>query len=144
MKQPPVSPYIKTLGMIYFARMLDKVRKNARGELRDDFLENMGKGFDLRCATFLRVPYEDIAAKALEEDDDEALLRWCFDNGRALDENDLFLWNAAIRNRGFQDDATELLLRRKKESGFEDRDEIQTMLQYMEADEGRTPDSTSR
>jgi hypothetical protein len=32
---------------------------------------------------------------------------------------------------------TEILLRRKKESGFETRDDIQTLFQYIDADEGR-------
>jgi hypothetical protein len=33
---------------------------------------------------------------------------------------------------------SEILIRRKKESGFETRDEIQTMFDYIDADEGRT------
>jgi hypothetical protein len=33
MKKTPLSPYQETLGLIYFARMLDKIRLQARGEL---------------------------------------------------------------------------------------------------------------
>ena len=39
--------------------------------------------------------------------------------------------------RGWNDALTEKLIQRKKESGFEARDEIQTMFQYIDADEGR-------
>ena len=39
--------------------------------------------------------------------------------------------------RGWRDELAETLARRKKESGFEGRDEIQTMFEYIDADEGR-------
>jgi hypothetical protein len=43
-----------------------------------------------------------------------------------------------MTKRGGRDDVSEILIRRKKESGFEIRDEIQTMFDYIDADEGRT------
>ena len=39
--------------------------------------------------------------------------------------------------RGWNDDLSETLVRRKKESGIEARDDIKTMFQYIDADEGR-------
>ncbi len=43
-----------------------------------------------------------------------------------------------MRKRGWNDDGTENLNRRKKESGLEDRNDIQTMFDYIDADEGRS------
>jgi gluconokinase len=42
-----------------------------------------------------------------------------------------------MTRRGWRDDIIDILLRRKKESGFENRPEIQTMFDYIDADEGR-------
>jgi gluconokinase len=83
MNTPPISAYQQTFGMLYFARMLDKIRKFARGELRADFHKNLGIGFDGRCNGFLRVKYEDLKRRTLEGGSDEEILGWCFQNGRS-------------------------------------------------------------
>ena len=38
----PKSPKEMTNGMMYFPRMLDKIRLHARGELHEDYRENFG------------------------------------------------------------------------------------------------------
>lgn len=125
--------------MIYFARMLDKIRKHARGELREDFQANLGKGFDARCAGFLRVPYDALRERVLQGGTDAEILRWCFAHGRELNPDDLLIWNDYLRKRGWRDGASEILVQRKRESGLEARDDIQTMVEYFEVDEGRKP-----
>jgi len=137
MKKPPISAYQETLGMIYFARMLDKIRRHAAGSLREDFCDNLGSGFDGRCIGFLRVKYEDLVVKVLAGGSDEEILQWCFQTGRALDDGDIFIWNLYLKKVGWNDGVSEILARRKKESGLDGRDEIQTMLEYFEYDEGR-------
>ena len=42
-----------------------------------------------------------------------------------------------MRKRGWNDEATETLDTRKTESGLSDRDDIRTMFDYIEVDEGR-------
>ncbi len=49
------SPYDKVGGLLYFGRMLDKIRSHAKGELPLEYEVNLGKGFDEKCLTFLRV-----------------------------------------------------------------------------------------
>ena len=44
-----------------------------------------------------------------------------------------------MRKRGWNDEGTEILERRKRESGLASRDDIQTMFDYIDADEGRLP-----
>lgn len=137
MKTAPLSAYQETLGMIYFARMLDKIRQNAAGTLREDFCDNLGSGFDGRCADFLRVNYADLAARVLQGGSDEEILKWCFETGRELNEGDIFIWNNYLKKVGWKDAVSAILARRKQESGLEGRDEIETMLEYFEYDEGR-------
>ncbi len=136
-KQVPLSAYTETLGMIYFARMLDKIRKAAAGSLRADFIDNLGKGFDGRCVDFLRVSYTALQTRTLAGGSNEEILNWCFENSRALNEQDIFIWNQFLKKVGWRDGVSEILARRKAESGLADRNEIQTMLEYFEYDEGR-------
>jgi hypothetical protein len=42
-----------------------------------------------------------------------------------------------MRKLGWNDEVTETLKRRKKEGDLEDRSDIQTMFQFIDADEGR-------
>ena len=137
MKSAPLSAYQETLGMIYFARMLDKIRLHAAGKLREDFCDNLGSGFDSRCVNFLRVDYQALVARVLQGGSDEEILNWCFESGRELSEGDIFIWNQYLSKVGWNDSLSETLIRRKKESGLEGRDEIQTMLEYFDYDEGR-------
>lgn len=123
--------------MIYFARMLDKIRLHAAGDLKDDFCDNLGSGFDGRCAGFLGVGYDPLVERVLQGGSDEEVLNWCFASGRALSENDIFIWNQYLSKVGWKDGTSETLARRKRESGLEARDEIQTMVEYFEYDEGR-------
>lgn len=137
MSKNPVSAYQETLGMIYFARMLNKIRLHSTGELAEDFQANLGAGFDERCVDYLRVTYPELQHRTLQGGSDEEILRWCFEAGRELTEGDILIWNQFLSKRGWNDEASEILTRRKKESGLESRDEIQTMAEYFEYDEGR-------
>ena len=137
MKSTPISAYQETLGMIYFARMLAKIRLHATENLREDFCENLGSGFDARCVNFLRVSYTDLKDRTLQGGADEEILNWCFETGRALSEGDVYIWNQFLKSVGWRDGVSEILTRRKIESGLEARDEIVTMLEYFEYDEGR-------
>lgn len=134
---PPRSPAETIGGIVYFGRMLDKIKLHARGELPDDYIPNLGDGFDLRCVEFLGVDYDELVARVKQGGSDEELLDWCFDHGRQPTEREIEVWNDFMRKRGWQDEAEEILVRRKQESGLSDRADIQTMFAYIDADEGR-------
>ncbi|HBR93032.1 MAG TPA: hypothetical protein DEA90_02590 [Opitutae bacterium] len=51
----PISPYTETRGMLYFPRMLDKIRKHAASQLHDDFYKSLGVALDGRCCAYLRI-----------------------------------------------------------------------------------------
>lgn len=131
------SPYDKVGGIVYFGRMLDKIRLKASGSLPPDYVANLGEGFDGMCARFLGVSYADVVAEAGRRSSDEAVLEWCLSAGRRPTEDDIQVWNEFMRKRGWNDVASERLKQRKAESGFSARDEIQTFFDYIDADEGR-------
>src|SRR5437868_13753416 len=58
----PKSPKEMTRGMMYFPRMLDKIRLHSRGELHEDYHENLGtpRELDGACCNFLRVNSDDL------------------------------------------------------------------------------------
>ena len=133
------SPSAKVGGLVYFARMLDKIRAHEKKELPPDYHANLGRGFDEFCTKFLNVHYHDVVRRVKEGSSDEEILWWCFDNGRRPSENEIYIWNEFMRKRGWNDEITETLNRRKKEAGMAGRSEIDTMFAFIDVDEGRSP-----
>jgi hypothetical protein len=133
----PRSPREPVGGIVYFGRMVDKIRLKAAGTLHPDLHQNLGIGFDKRCTSFLHVSYEDLAAQVRAGLTDEQALEWCFAHGRKPSEEEIEVWNGFMTKRGWKDAGSEMLAQRKKESGMENRDDLQTMFDYIDADEGR-------
>ena len=133
------SCYDKVGGIVYFARMLAKIRLHAQGKLPAEYQENLGVGFDGRCCSFLQIKYEDVVTRVRLGGTDEDVLKWCFENGRKPSEEEIEIWNGFMAKRGWRDEAAGRLEQRKKESGFENCGDIQTMFDYIDADEGRSP-----
>ena len=131
------SPHDIVGGLHYFGRMLDKIRLHQRGELPADFHSNLGEGFDKTCVQFLGVPYAEIVEHVKGGASDDETLTWCRWRGRQFTEPDATVWNEFMRKRGWNDAASERLKQRKAEGGFSSRDEIQTMFDYIDADEER-------
>jgi hypothetical protein len=133
----PISAYIETLGLVYFPRMLSKIRLHATASLHPDFIENMGEGLDKRLCDYLRVSYDDLKAKTLSTTSDDEVLQWAFANGRELNDTDKLMWNHYATKLGWRDQVTASLAKRKLSNGLQDRDDIATMIEYFEYDEGR-------
>src|SRR6266478_2703958 len=75
--QTPCSDHIETKGLIYFARMLDKIRLKARGELPPDYFVGVADDptmFDARCTRFLGVDYHELVERTLKGGSDEKIL----------------------------------------------------------------------
>ena len=136
---PLRSPLDKVGGIFYFGRMLDKIRAHARGELPSDYHANLGKGFDEKCVKFLRVEYADLVKRVKQGGTDQEILDWCFTVGRQPSVDDRYVWNEFMRKRGWNDEVSEIVARRKAEAGMTDRSDIQTSFQFIDADEGRLP-----
>jgi len=134
---PVRSPAAKLGGLVYFGRMLDKIRVHAKGELPEEYQPNLGKGFDAKCCAFLHLDYEELARRVREGASDDEMLDWALTTGRRPNETEIKMWNDFMRKFGWRDQAAEILARRKREAGMTDRAEIETMFQFIDADEGR-------
>jgi gluconokinase len=118
--------------------MLDKIRAHAKGELPKEYQANLGRGFDSSCVSFLRVDYGQLADRVKQGGSDDEILHWCLSAGRQPSEEELHVWNEFMRKRGWNDEISEILKRRKKEAGMAGRSEIETMFSFIDADEGRS------
>ncbi len=131
------SPHDSVGGIVYFGRMLDKIRLNAAGALPADYLPNLGRGFDRRCAGFLDVPYEKIADFVLSGATDEECLDWCFHCGRKPSTEEIAVWNAFMRKFGWNDEASASLKSQLEASGYGTDHQIETVFDFIDLDEGR-------
>ena len=136
----PKSPNEKTQnGMIYFPRMLDKIRLHAKGELHEDYHKNLGamRAADGACCNFLRVDYADLRERVLRGGADEEILEWCFEKGRRLNEGDLVVWNGFASKLGWRDFMSPRFQKLKEEQGCAHRDDIACVPDLMDFEEGR-------
>lgn len=133
------SCYDKVGGIVYFGRMLDKIRIHHAGKLPEDFLENLGVGFDGRCVQFLGVSYDALKTRTLEGGSDEDVLAWCQEKGGVRGPAEILFFNDFMIKRGWRDAGTQGLEARKKSSGMADRTDILTFFDQIEVDEGRVP-----
>jgi Domain of unknown function (DUF5069) len=132
------SPYAKVGRLVYFGRMVDKIRLQAAGQLPlADYGANLGKGFDGRCCNFLRIGYDDLKARVLAGDlDDAQLIAWCHEKGGPRTDEECEIWNGFMIKRGWRDAGAETLAKRIKESALEAAP-VLTMFDYLDYDEGR-------
>jgi hypothetical protein len=135
----PKSPKEMTKGLMYFPRMLDKIRLHAKGELHEDYRQNFGapQTADSACCNFLRVHHRDLIERVKQGGTDEEILEWCFEKGRRPNQGDIFAWNGFISKLGWRDSVTPRLEQRKQEMGIANREDIQCIPDLIDFDEGR-------
>lgn len=134
------SPYDQVGGLVYFGRLLDKIRLHAQGKLPPEYVANLGDKpgmFDSRCVHFLGVEYDALAKRVLAGGADEEILAWAYENGRRPTDEDIEIWNGFMTKRGWRDPARERLVFRLKEAGLGADSGIETMFDFIDADEGR-------
>jgi Domain of unknown function (DUF5069) len=135
------SPSDQVNGLVYFGRMLDKIRLAAAGKLPEGWLPMRGaamkNSFDDRCCRFLKIDYALLEAETLKGDQsDEALLEWAFAHGRRPDDQEIEVWNGFMSKRGWRDAGTQRLNERLAEIGLP-AGAVQTMFEFIDLDEGR-------
>jgi len=127
----------KVGGIVFFGRMLDKIRLQAAGRLPSGY--NTGttdwSHFDSRCTRFLRMDYQELAKRVLEGGTDEEILDWCFERGRRPSLEEIEIWNDFLTKRGWRDGGSAQLAEDKRVRGFANRDDILTWFEFHKADE---------
>jgi hypothetical protein len=124
-------------GWVYLPRFVDKIRLHACGKLHKDYHENFTKGFDgawlkaagVQAETFIEVVKNTVT--------DGQVADWVAKNVKKT-EAEKKAFNDFVLHRGQDDDAAKARLQmRKAESGLAHRDELQTFVDYIDADEKR-------
>ena len=135
----PKSPNEETKGMVYFARMLDKIRLHGCGELAPEYHKNLGAPMtaDGACCNFLRINYTDLRERVKQGGTDEEILEWCFEKGRRLNEGDIVVWNGFASKLGWRDFMTPRFQKLKEAQGVADRHDIACVPDLMDFEEGR-------
>jgi gluconokinase len=131
------SPYEKVGEIVYFGRMLDKIRLHQAGKLPADYQQNLGVGFDGRCVNFLKVNYDELVERLKQGGSDEEILEWCFQRGEKPTEEQIEIWNEFLRKRGWNDESSERLKQRLAAYGATHRTDIQTFFDLIDLDEER-------
>jgi hypothetical protein len=133
----PKSPLVLVGGIPYFARMCDKIRLQAAGELHADYISNLGGGFDKWTCEYLRIDYKDLVEKVLVGMSDLETLEWAVSVGGERSPVERDWWLSYMRNRGYKDDLSERLAVRKQELGMADQEDVVTFFSFIDADEGQ-------
>lgn len=136
------SCYTKVGRLIYFGRMLDKIRLHAVGKLPPDYVPQLGDTqfytLDGRCCRFLGVPYAEVQARTLQGGTDEEILSWVHARGAARTDEECHVWNRFIAKLGWRDERSAVLPQRILDSGLVGKP-IETLVDHIEYDEGRDP-----
>jgi gluconokinase len=143
----PCDDYVETKGVIFFARLLEKIRLKDQGLLPADY-NVAGCGvwdcFDARFCRFFGVDENELIARTRAGGTNEEILDWCFAQDGRPNEEKIEYWNSFISKRGWRDESSEELEEVKRAQGLGDRTDVQTWVDFHDVDEGRTPRSKFR
>ena len=138
----PCNDYLTTKGVVFFARMLDKIRLQDQGLLPPGY--NVAgcpvwDCFDARFCRFFEVDPAQLIERTLQGGSDDEVLEWCFQRFGRPNEEKILYWNCFITKRGWRDESSEELEETKRACGLGERADVQTWVDYHDVDEGRTP-----
>ena len=141
--QFPVSDHVKTRGVVYFARLVDKIRLHAVGQLPADYVTHLGfadsTSFDARFCRFWGLDYEAIKIRTLKGGTAEEIFDDIFGARQPLNVEQVFVWNLFLLKRGWRDSGTPGVVAGKQAAGFATRADIHTYVDLHDAEEGRQP-----
>ena len=127
-------------GWTYLPRFIDKIRLAGAGELHSDYQPNyLSKGFDAKWLETAGLEAEEFVAMVNNTITDGQVADWISENVE-VDEATRDLFNDAVGNYGADEANPELrqrLAQRKEEASMGDRDDVQCLVDFIDADEGR-------
>ncbi|MEO6995622.1 MAG: DUF5069 domain-containing protein [Lacunisphaera sp.] len=131
------SDSVTVSGLVFFGRMLDKMRLRAAGTLPADYLTGAAKRThsDSRCVRFLRVDYELLKSRVLKGGSDEEVLEWCYQQGFRPSADEIEVWNEYMAKRGWRDSSSEELAAAKTSRGYAHREDVQTWFELHTVEE---------
>lgn len=133
----PRSPKEMMSGWVYLPRFVDKIRLHLAGKLAPDYQNNFTQGFDgvwLKAAGLEAQQFIDFVKTTIT---DGQVADWVRSNIKKTDAEKA-VFNQYILNRGKGDpELAARLKKRKEELGLANREDIETFVDLIEADEKR-------
>lgn len=125
-------------GWMHLPRYIDKIRLHLAGKLGADYQQNFGKGFDGMWLKAAGVTHEQMIEVVKNTVTDGEVCDWVHANVKSL-QADKTAHAADQLSRPRADDPTALerFKMRMAESGLSQRTDIQTFVDYIDADEKR-------
>lgn len=137
----PRSPREQMDGWCYLPRFVDKIRLHLAGRLPADYQPNFAQaGFDAQWLQAAGLEAEEFIAVVQNSITDGEVYDWVRQNLKRTAEQKAE-FNRWLLNRGREENEPALrerLQQRKAESGLSQRDDIQTFVDYIDADEKRS------
>lgn len=138
----PCSAHLAVDGLVYFPRMLDKIRLQAAGRLGPEYHPFLGEGFDGRLCRFLGVSYAFVRELVLAGGADREILIRCLATGQARTAEEVQAWSQEAAAFGRAEAAAgsyQRLEENKAAQGLAHRADILTFFDFYEVDEKRRP-----
>lgn len=124
-------------GWIYLPRFIDKIRLKLAGKLHPDYQENFTGGFDGFWLEAAGVDAETFIDVVKNTSTDGQVADWVMANIKKTPE-ERAAFREKILTHGSQNDELKARLQwRKEEAGLATRDDIQTFVDFIDADEKR-------
>jgi gluconokinase len=124
-------------GWVYLPRFIDKIRLHLAGKLAPDYQENLTKGFDGAWLKAAGLSAEQFVAVVKNTLTDGEVCDWVREHVRKT-EAEKAAFADFLLNRGREGEDLQARLRqRKQEAGLAGREDIQTFIDCIDADEKR-------
>jgi len=125
-------------GWMHLPRYIDKIRLHFAGKLHADYQPNFGKGFDGLWLEFAGVDEKQFLEVVRHSITDGQVADWVLKNVRKPDSVKAE-HRQRMMNYPKKEDPSgqERLKMRKEQSGLKHRDDVQSFVDYIDADEKR-------
>ena len=134
----PRSPRETLGGWMHLPRYIDKIRLHLAGQLPADYQPNFGKGFDGAWLKAAGVTHEQMIAVVQQSIIDGQVADWVRVHVPATPEQQRQHAEGMLNYPPAGDAAMQdRLKQRKAAAGLAHRDDIQTFVDFIDADEGR-------
>ncbi len=134
----PRSPREAMCGWIHLPRYIDKIRLHLAGQLHPDYQPNLGKGFDgawLKAAGLTHEQFVDVVRNTIT---DGQVADWVRLNVKKSDAEKQAHAAAMLGHPKAGDAEGQARLKmRKEQAGLTHRDDIQSFVDFIDADEKR-------
>lgn len=135
----PRSPRETMAGWAYLPRLVDKIRLHLAGKLHPDYQANyLAKGFDKLWFDRSGVKPEELVAVVKASATDGEVCDWVARHSKATEADRTAHREQLFRSGSEADPAIrDRLKMRKEQAGLAHRDDIQTFVDFIDADERR-------